>query len=461
MRIIRAGLFLLTLSFCIVSICAAHLTFSLFSDGTGTTPSDSSSSSSPSRAAAAAAGISQSTSSSPSSISSSVLSLSYATLSTISASIVALLYSTQLFSSQLDSILIKFPGASKTQSDSCSSAGRKHIASILSYTCPGSADDDDDSVDAVADVSDDSTDGKSACSIGDDFMSCRMPPKKRITSKAAIVDEQITPEQELFKALAEGEYANNLCALEGSVDCSVNSACFQLGLCTNPTVRPAPTTPHPGLQLYKPPIVLLPTPPQSTHLLSSILGPSSKTTLLLRAFAKSIYKFNNISVMSSVSTDAGEASPAKNERPTPISTFTVVSPPTGTAGGLLEEAEKDEDEGEEEEKEKGKKSDEYILQRRKVEVENAATNEEFVTSLPTSIPAESIPELFEQETQAQPPAESRSDSKHQPQCVSSSDKLAGIATRLNVREVLAASNRGSCSCLGLVIAMLCFVGMGM
>ncbi|KAK9332452.1 hypothetical protein V1520DRAFT_18064 [Lipomyces starkeyi] len=461
MRIIRAGLFLLTLSFCIVSICAAHLSFNLFTDGTGTTPSSSSSS----RAAAAAAGISQSTSSSPSSISSSVLSLSYATLSTISASIVALLYSTQLFSSQLDGILIKFPGASKTQSDSCCSARRKHIASILSCTCPDSADDD--SVDAVADVSDDSTDGKSACSIGDDFMSCRVPPKKRIKSKAATVEEPITPEQELFKALAEGEYANNLCALEGSVDCSVNSACFQLGLCTSPTMRPAPTSPHPGLQLYKPPIVLLPTPPQSTHLLSSLLGPSSKTTLLLRAFAKSIYKFNNISVMSSVSTDTGEASPGKNERPTPISTFTVVSPPTGTASGLLEEteAEEDEEEEEEEEEEKNKKSNEYILQRRrKEEVEDTATNEEkadFVRFLPTSIPAESIPELVEQETQAQSPAESRSDPQHQPQCASQSNKSTGIATNLNMREVLAASNRGSCSCLGLVIAMLCFVGMGM
>ncbi|KAK9487910.1 hypothetical protein V1527DRAFT_449699 [Lipomyces starkeyi] len=457
MRIIRAGLFLLTLSFCIVSICAAHLSFNLFTDGTGTTPSESSSSSS--RAAAAAAGISQSTSASPSSISSSVLSISYATLSTISASIVALLYSTQLFSSQLDGILIKYPGASKTQSDSCCSARRKHIASILSCTCPDSADDD--SVDAVADVSDDSTDGKSACSIGDDFMSCRVPPKKRIKSKAVTVDEPITPEQELFKALAEGEYANNLCALEGSVDCSVNSACFQLGLCTNPTIRPAPTSPHPGLQLYKPPIVLLPTPPQSTHLLSSLLGPSSKTTLLLRAFAKSIYKFNNISVMSSVSTDTGEASPEKNERPTPISTFTVVSPPTGTAGGLLEEAEAEEDEEEEEEEEKEKKSDEYILQRRR---EDTATNEgkaDSVRLLPTSIPAESIPELFEQETEAESPDESRSDSQHQPQCASQSNKSTGIATNLNVREVLAASNRRSCSCLGLVIAMLCFVGMGM
>ncbi|KAK9385747.1 hypothetical protein V1515DRAFT_588020 [Lipomyces mesembrius] len=462
MRIIRAGLFLLTLSFCIVSICAAHLTFSLFTEGTGTTPSESSSSSS-SRAAAAAAGISQSTSSSPSSISSSVLSLSYATLSTISASIVALLYSTQLFSSQLDGILIKFPGSSETHSDSCCSDRRKHIASILSCTCPDSADDN--SVDAVADVSDDSADGKSACSIGDDFMSCRVPPKKRIKSKAATVDEPITPEQELFKALAEGEYANNLCALEGSVDCSVNSACFQLGLCTNPTIRPAPTCPHPGLQLYKPSIVLLPTPPQSTHLLSSLLGPSSKTTLLLRAFAKSIYKFNNISVMSSVSTDTGEASPNKNERPTPISTFTVVSPPTGTAGGLLEKAEAEEDEQEEEEEAEDKRSDGYSLQRRrKEEVEDAATNEEKADSLPlkaTSIPAESIPQLSGQETKAQSPAESQSDSQRQPQCASRSNKSTGIATRLNVREVLAASNRGSCSFLGLVIAMLCFVGMGM
>ncbi|KAK9489467.1 hypothetical protein V1508DRAFT_400832 [Lipomyces doorenjongii] len=458
MRIIRAGLFLLTLSFCIVSICAAHLTFNLFADGAGTTPQESSSS----RAAAAAAGISQSTSSSPSSISSSVLSLSYATLSTISASIVALLYSTQLFSSQLDGILIKFPGASKTQSDSCCSASRNHIASILSCTCPDSADDG--GVDAVADVSDDGTDGKSACSIGDDFMSCRVPPKKGIKSKAATVDEPITPEQELFKALAEGEYANNLCALEGSVDCSVYSACFQLGLCTNPTIRPAPTSPHPGLQLYKPPIVLLPTPPQSTHLLSSLLGPSSKTTLLLRAFAKSIYKFNNISVMSSVSTDTGEATPSKNGRPTPISTFTVVSPPTGTAGRLLEEAEAEADEQEEEEEAKDKRSVEYILQRRgKEEVKDAATNEEkadFVTLLPTTIPAESVPELFEQETQAHSPAESRTVSQHQPQCARS-NKSTGIATRLNVREVLAASNRGTCSCLGLVIAMLCFVGMGM
>ncbi|KAK9238027.1 hypothetical protein V1525DRAFT_425768 [Lipomyces kononenkoae] len=426
MRTISAGFVLLT-SFCVVSICAAHLTLSFFTDGAGTTPSGSASSS---RAAAAAAGISSSTSSSVSSISSSVLSVSYATLSTISASIVALLYSTRLFSPQLDGILIKFPGPSTTQSHSCCSATGKHMTSLLSCTCPDSVDDD--SVVAVVDVSRDSTNGKSKCSIGDDFMSCRMPPKTMVRSK----HEPVTPEQELLKALAEGEYANNLCALEGTVDCSVNSACFQLGLCTNPTIRPAPKIPHPGLQLYKPSIVSLPTPPQSSHLLSSLLGPSSKTTLLLRAFAKSIYKFNNISVMSSISTDTGDQ--RNSERPTPISTFTVVPPPTGTAdGGLLQEEDK-------------------VKDVEKRETHNAE-KAEFVTSL-----AISIPEEFESQSPVHLAEESRLDLQHQPeQRIPPSNKSTGIATRLNVREVLEASRDGSYSRLGLVIAMVCFVGMGM
>ncbi|KAK9368283.1 hypothetical protein V1509DRAFT_565077 [Lipomyces kononenkoae] len=428
MRTISAGLVLLT-SFCILSICAAHLTFSLFYDGCVRTGAQHPDSSSSSRPAAAPAGISSLTSSSISSISSSVISVSYATLSTISASIVALLYSTRLFSLQSDGILIKFAGPSTTPSHSCCSASSKHITSLLSCTCPDS--DDDDSVVAGVDVSQDSADGKSACSIGDDFMSCRVPPKTRVKSK----HEPVTPEQELFKALAEGEYANNLCALESSVDCSVTSACFQLGLCTNPTIHPAAKRPHPGLQIYKPSIVSLPSPPQSSHLLSSLLGPSSKTTLLLRAFAKSIYKFNNISVMSAVSTDAGDQ--RDNERPTPISTFTVVPPPTGTAGAVfsLEEGKlvKDLDKG-----------------------ETVAEKEEFVTSLPSS-----IPEQFEAPSPSHSAEESQLDSHHQEQRTVPSNKSTGIATRLNVRAVLEASRDGSYSRLGLVIAMLCFVGMGM
>ncbi|KAJ8103299.1 hypothetical protein POJ06DRAFT_266153 [Lipomyces tetrasporus] len=439
MHIVRVGLFLLTLSFCIVSICAARMTFGLFGDGT--TPSDSPPSS---RAAAAAAGIS-STSSSPSSLSSSVLSLSYATLSTISASIVALLYSTHIISSPLDSVLIKFPGATTTRSGSCcpASPSRKHLGSLLSCTCPDSVEDD--SVVAVADSSDDSADDKNTCSMGDDFMSCRVQPKKRKSSHRSAVVEPITPEQELLKALAEGEYANNLCALEGSMDCSVSSACFQLGLCTNPTIRPAPTSPHPGLQLYKPAIVSLPTPPQSTHLLSSLLGPSSKTTLLLRAFAKSIYKFNNISVMSSVTPAPGEeATPGKKVRPAPISTFTVVAPTETVLSGLLEVEKKDED------------KDEHVLRRRRQGVvEDGGAHEDMAATV-------AMVGEVKQEAEIQPHDESPSpELQPQPQQTPLSNKSTGIATRLNVQEVLAASNRGSCSCLGLVIAMLCFVAMGM
>ncbi|KAK9470350.1 uncharacterized protein V1510DRAFT_440915 [Dipodascopsis tothii] len=133
---------------------------------------------------------------------------------------------------------------------------------------------------------------RSACSLGDDFMSCRQDADADDAGPAA-------------------ETAVALCALT----CVPHSTCHRLGLCA-PAGGLPPDEPA-GLWAYKPPLNHLPEPPPSADILSLLAAKTS----MIRALAKSIYRFN-----SSVA-DAPPAEPATATLSAEsMSTFVIVTP---------------------------------------------------------------------------------------------------------------------------------------
>ncbi|KAK9378418.1 uncharacterized protein V2V93DRAFT_376150 [Kockiozyma suomiensis] len=255
----------------------------------------------------------------------------------------------------------------------------------------------------------------STCSQGDGFMSCRSDEEAPAACDAS----------GLFAVLGEGQYAAELCA--ETAECALDSACFELGLCLSSKQQHNPISP---LQIYKPALVAMPQQPQATHLLSSLLGPSSKTTLLLRAFAKSIYAFNNIS-------DA------------PLSTFTVVPFTQPTAMST-----KTDNESMNEKKSESKSA-----------IITAVKHDSVLPGSPTPhtelSQSSKLQQQQQQQQQQQASLEQQQEPQHSHQFQHKPNKSSDTATRLNVRKVLESTDRRSSSCLGLVVAMLCFVGMGM
>ncbi|KAK7205134.1 hypothetical protein BZA70DRAFT_174299 [Myxozyma melibiosi] len=311
----------------------------------------------------------------------------------------------------------------------------------------------------------------STCSSGDGFMSCRTdnPDKAR-------------PDlPDLFAVLNEGQYPADLCEL----DCTASSACYQLGLCALPLSSSSPSSstssssrgteiPPKSLQIYKPALVALPEQPQSTHLLSSLLGPSSKTTLLLRAFAQSIYKLNtsNDPPISTFTVRPPQSSTELASKPTAIritpslATHDPSADSESNALPLSKEVEPADDKTTE--KSTGELD---IIPKIPVTVQEKVQPilEDGQAHSPEEPETRKHDEELEQpdqldqleSSQLSQDSTASGEAKHSPMQSQKQNKSLGIATRLNVRQVLEDGNHRSSSCLGLVIAMLCFVGMGM
>ncbi|KAK9455217.1 hypothetical protein V1511DRAFT_339075 [Dipodascopsis uninucleata] len=420
MLVTRIGLFLLSLSFCVVSICAARQSFFFGENGE--------SARSRGAKAAAAAGLSSSSASTSESSDSSAISFSEFSLSSFSTSVMALVYSALLLTSGREKYI-----STNIKQGSAESCCTSRWQFPKSFFCDCSNVDDDNDVSVNKAFSAEVLETNNGCSSGDDFMSCRM-----VTKRGKKYNDVTTPGQEFWKALAEGEYASKFCTADISDTRDFNmKICSQLGLATTKE-----STPHssPGIQIYKPPLRSLPLQPTSTHILSSLLGSSSKTTLFLKAFAKSIYKFNNISVMSSSAIVRSQIAP------TPISTYIVMQPtlePEIKSGNEIENTNQ-------------------IL-------ENSGKMhfiETTVTEAPKIVNTEKNFEvLYSQNIPLDANFKGKEENGSQnvaPLHRTLSNKSSGIATRLNVREVLSSNNfRGPSSVLGLVVAMLCLVCMGM
>ncbi|KAK9477215.1 hypothetical protein V1514DRAFT_133025 [Lipomyces japonicus] len=433
MLLFHFGVFILSLSFCVVSICAARHSF--FADDHGDAQPATAAA-----AAAAAAGLTTSSSLS------SPLSLSYASIFAFPA---AFWYSA---SSHKNSNEDTF-GQPLASPACCSSSWRRRRWLDPYLSCPCSSPDDEQ-------ISIPLEKRRSTCSIGDDFMSCRAGSDNKRKHSSGSQNDGLDEyaENSLLQSLSTAESASTFCAVNVSADgvCLSDSICFAVGLCTNQSIHTqeqerSPSIQH-GLLVYKPALVALPLPPQSTHLLASLLGPSSKTTLLLKAFANSIYKFNNISMISSVAT----AIPTLKQKPSPVVSTFVVKRTTSESVLSITQHQHSESTA------TSKESLSRRLQQSKLaSVKELETAENGELESPPPRPHQQqqqeeqhLPKSVMKKSEAQ--ARKNQNNADLPKL----NRSSSIATRLNVREILAESNRGSSSCLGLVIAMLCLICMG-
>ncbi|KAK9458746.1 uncharacterized protein V1516DRAFT_656695 [Lipomyces oligophaga] len=444
------------------SACSSFL-FDSYSPRT----SNAASASASAAAAAAAAGITSSSSSLTTSPLSTFLSLPYSSVSALSTSVISVLFSFHIISSQSYDHLLNILGTPERARQSASSASYRfsypRYLSSSRASHRNQADDADDvrDADSARGPMSDRDDEKSTCSSGDGFMSCRS--KDNVDNKDYNEVLNQLPNSDVvsfYEMMSEGQYAGDVCSFDDFAGCTVDSACFQLGLCTHiqslqsnsssssssssSQYASSSSTPQLGLHIYKPPLVALPPPPQSSRLFASLLGPSSKTTLLLKAFAKSLYKFNNISMISSATNTADYAITHASRKPTLISTFTVL--PKSTPVDSMERVSSSFPEN----RPQLIVSDELIAENSLSQPQPSMEPEEEIHLIKPVVPdiTSEGSELNEKE-----PKRSKNSSKLK--------REPKIATRLNVQEVLNVSDGGSSSCLALVVAMVCFVAMGM